>query len=151
MDNKDLEAIIKMAIENEVDAYQFYSAAAQKMKDASARDLFIELAEEEQKHCEILSNLDLSSLRKIPTDKLPDFDLSAEVDKPVLSIDMTFVDAIALAMKNEEEAMVLYAGLAAASDNPEEQKLFKSLSDMEKGHKARLEEIYSNAAYAEMW
>lgn len=151
MSNKDLVAIIKMAIENEIDAYEFYTAAAQKINDASATSLFLELAAEEKKHQEILSNLDLSNFEKIPTDKLPDFGIAEQIDKPVLSIDMTFVDAISLAIKNEEEAMLLYAGLALASDDAEQQKLFNSLSEMEKGHKARLEEIYSNAAYAEMW
>lgn len=151
MSNTNLEAIMQMAIENEIDAYEFYTAAAGKMNDPSAKSLFLELAAEEKKHQEILSNLDLSNFEKIPTSKLPDFGISEQIDKPVLSIEMTFVDAISLAIKNEEEAMLLYAGLAAASDNAEQQKLFTSLSEMEKGHKARLEEVYNNAAYAEMW
>lgn len=149
--NKDLAAIIEMAIEHEIEAYEFYAAAAQKMKDASVKNLFTELAEEEKKHQEILSNLDLSNYKQIPTYDLPDFALAENIDRPVLSIEMTFKDAISVAIKNEEEAMLLYAGLAAASDSPEQQKLFSSLSDMERGHKARLEEIYNNTAYAEMW
>ncbi|NLB88767.1 MAG: ferritin family protein [Syntrophomonadaceae bacterium] len=149
--NKDLAAIIAMAIQNEIETYEFYSAAAEKMKDASVKKLFTELAEEEKQHQEILSNLDLSNYSKIPTYDLPDYALAEKIDRPVLSIDMKFIDAIAVAIKNEEASMLLYAGLAAASDNPEQQKLFNSLSNMEKGHKARLEEIYNNAAYAELW
>lgn len=149
--NQNLDAIIEMAIGYEVESYEFYSAAAEKVKDASVKNLFAELAEEEKQHEEILSKLDLSSYNKIPTYDLPDFSLSERIERPALSIDMKFIDAISLAIKIEEETMLLYAGLAAASDNPEQQKLFTSLSNMEKGHKARLEEIYNNTAYAEIW
>lgn len=148
---ESLKSIIQNAIESEVESYEFYAAAAKKMQDASAKALFNELAEEELKHREILLNLDLSKMQPIPTDKLPDFGISEDVEKPVLSVEMKYVDAIALAMKNEEEAMTIYANLAKCSDNPEQQRLFEKLASMEKGHKARLEEIYNNAAFAEVW
>ncbi len=151
MNAQTLEDIINSAIESEVAAYQFYSAAAQKMTDPSAQALFSELAEEEKQHEETLANLDLSNMQSIPTYDLPDLGIAEEIEKPVLSIEMAFVDAIALAMKNEEEAMILYDLLSKCTDNPEQQHLFQSLSAMEKGHKARLEDIYKNAAYAQIW
>lgn len=147
----NLETIIKNAIASEVESYEFYAAAANKMADPSAKALFKELAEEELKHQEILKELDLSSMQPIPTDKLPDFKISESTDKPFLSIDMKYVDAIALAMKEEEEAMLIYANLAKCMDNPQQKELFEKLADMEKGHKARLESIYTNAAFAEVW
>lgn len=151
MDKRTIEDIIRCAIDSEIDAYNFYFAAAQRMTDPAAKALFAELAAEEKDHQVILANLDLSEIGPIPTYDLPDLNISENVDKPSLSIDMSFSDAIALAMKNEEEAMLLYAALAKLADNPEQKKLFQELSDMEKGHKARLEEIYNNAAYAEKW
>lgn len=151
MKEKTLEAIIISAIENEVSAYKFYAQAAQKMTDASAKALFNELAEEERSHEQMLARLDLSSFKAIPTYDIPDFGVAEGVSKPELSIEMSFSDAITLAMKNEEEAMLLYSALANLADAPEQKQLFQSLSDMEKGHKARLEEIYNNAAYAEVW
>ncbi len=151
MNKKTIEDIIRCAIDSEIDAYNFYFAAAQRMTDPAAKALFTELAAEEKDHQLILANLDLSEIGPIPTYDLPDFSISENVDKPNLSIDMSFSDAIALAMKNEEEAMLLYAALAKLADNPEQKKLFQELSDMEKGHKVRLEEIYNNAAYAEEW
>ncbi len=151
MGTTNLESIIKSAIDSEIDAYNFYLAAAEKMVDASAKALFNELADEEKSHELMLSELDLSAFKSIFTYDLPDFNIAEGVDKPVLSVEMSFADAIALAMKNEEEAMLLYATLAKVAENAEQQKLFQALSDMEKGHKARLEGIYNNAAYAEVW
>lgn len=151
MGTTNLESIIKSAIDSEIDAYNFYLAAAEKMVDASAKDLFNELADEEKSHELMLSSLDLSAYKSIFTYDSPDFHIAEVVDKPVLSVEMSFADAIALAMKNEEEAMLLYAALAKLSEDAEQQKLFQALSDMEKGHKARLEGIYNNAAYAEVW
>lgn len=151
MNKKTLEDIITFAIDSEIDAYNFYLAASQKMIKPAAKALFTELAEEEKSHQVILANLDLSELGPIPTYDLPDFGISEGVDKPNLSIDMSFADAIALAMKNEEESILLYASLANLTDNPKQKKLFQNLSDMEKGHKARLEKIYNNAVYAKRW
>lgn len=147
----NLDAIIKDAIQSEADAAAFYAAAAEKMTDASAKALFNELADEERSHEKMLAKLDLSAFKAIPTYDLPDYKTAEGVDKPVLSVEMSFADAIALAMKNEEEAMLLYASLAKVAEDAEQKKLFQALSDMEKGHKARLEGIYNNAAYAEVW
>ncbi len=151
MNKKTLEDIITFAIDSEIDAYNFYLAASQKMIKPAAKALFTELAEEEKNHQVMLANLDLSEIGPIPTYDLPDFSISENVNKPNLSISMPFRDAIALAMKNEEEAMILYAALAKLASNPEQQKLFQELSNMEKGHKARLEKIYNNAVYAKRW
>jgi rubrerythrin len=41
--------------------------------------------------------------------------------------------------------------LAASSQSAEQKKMFDVLAVMEEGHKANLEGIYKNAAYAEVW
>ena len=56
-----------------------------------------------------------------------------------------------MAMKNEQEAMDMYNAMAASSQSAEQKQMFDALADMEKGHKANLEGIYNNAAYAEVW
>jgi rubrerythrin len=64
---------------------------------------------------------------------------------------MKFVDAIVLAMKKEEEAMIMYRRFADASSNPEQKEMFLQLARMEQGHKARLETIYTDTAFVEAW
>ena len=50
-----------------------------------------------------------------------------------------------------EEAMNLYEKVAGASADPDQKKVFTELAKMERGHKARLEDIYTNSAFAEAW
>ena len=47
--------------------------------------------------------------------------------------------------------MNLYQGLSAASQDAGMKKMFDSLMKMETSHKARLEDIYTNSAFPEVW
>jgi rubrerythrin len=60
-------------------------------------------------------------------------------------------DAIALAVKNEEEAMDMYKKMADCSTDAEQKKMFQSLSKMEQGHKVKLEDTFTNMAFPEVW
>lgn len=151
MKNSELKDIINFAIENEVDAYEFYRDAANKVEDENLKQIFNELAEEELEHKKFLEDFLVSDADKIELDVEVDYKITEEIDKPKLNVDMTFRDAIALAMKNEEEAMDMYSNLAAACLDPEQKELFLGLVKMEQTHKTRLEEIYLNVAYAEVW
>ena len=80
-----------------------------------------------------------------------DYQISETVEEKALSTSMNFKDAIALAMKKEEEAMNMYKQFAEASDDDKQRKTFEELVKMEQQHKTRLEDIYVNAAYTEVW
>ncbi|HWQ66444.1 MAG TPA: hypothetical protein VN372_06200 [Methanospirillum sp.] len=45
----------------------------------------------------------------------------------------------------------MYEKFAAASIDADQRGVFEELAKMELGHKARLEDIYSNTAFAEAW
>jgi rubrerythrin len=47
--------------------------------------------------------------------------------------------------------MQMYTQLAGLSDDPGQKELFQSLASMERGHKARLEDLYTNMAFPEAW
>ena len=64
---------------------------------------------------------------------------------------MAFKDAIALAMKKEQEAMEMYQQFADASEGAKQKETFLELAKMEKGHKVRLEGIYTDIAFIEVW
>ena len=147
---EDYKAIILMAIRNEVEAYDFYSAVSKKTGDANTKKIFEELAEEELGHRRFLEGL-MSNVRPMQFDVTKDYKVSESVEKPKLSMTMKPADAMALAMKQEEEAMVMYEGLANSSSDLEQKGMFKSLADMEKSHKIKLEEIYTSIAFVEVW
>lgn len=150
MTGEEFKRIITSAIEDEIEAYQFYSDVAQKAQDSNARTIFEGLAKEEKGHRSFLEGF-LSGEKPIVIDAVKDYKISATVDKPKLSVTMKPAAAIALAMKNEEEAMNMYSGLAGVCSDKGQQELFESLARMEQGHKARLEEMYTNMAFGEVW
>lgn len=150
MSIEEYQRIITSAIGDEIEAYQFYTDVAEKVQDSNMRYIFTSLADEEKKHREFLEGV-LSGGKPLNIDESKDYRIAATVDKPKLSMDMKPADAIALAMKKEEEAMDTYAKLTEICIDEEQKELFGSLARMEQGHKVRLEEIYTNMAFTEVW
>ncbi|AFM40865.1 hypothetical protein Desaci_1888 [Desulfosporosinus acidiphilus SJ4] len=151
--NKDsFKDAITYAISNEVDAYEFYRNAAKKItSDKNLADTFEELAAEEQKHRDFLQDYLVGDIPEFQLDDFDDYHVSESVESPKLSTEMKFVDAIALAMKKEEEAMNMYKKFALATTDDRQKKLFSDLSRMEEMHKVKLEKIYVNSAFGEVW
>jgi rubrerythrin len=148
----NLKTIITLAIDNEIEAYEFYQNASKKItSNDNLADTFQELAVEEQKHRKFLQDFLDGNIQDFKIDGFNDYHIAEGVEKPKLTTDMKFADAIALAMKKEEEAMVMYKRFADSSTNENQKKLFLDLSKMEEMHKVKLEKIYVNAAYAEVW
>lgn len=151
MTREEYKNILKMAIGNEVEAYEFYKGVSEKAADANIKKMFSQLAEEETGHQKLLEGFLSGDACTMHFDETTDYKVSETVDKPKLSVNMKPADAIALAMKNEEEAMNMYMAFANASTDQGQKKMFQDLANMEKAHKAKLEEYYVNAAYAEVW
>lgn len=140
-----------MAVNKEIEAYEFYKAASEKISDESLKSVFADLAKEELKHKALLQGYLKNEGKELKFDETKDYKISETVEEKALSMDMSFADAIALAMKKEEEAMNMYNQFADISIDEEQKGAFLELAKMELGHKARLEEIYTNAAYVEVW
>ncbi|MEN6440404.1 MAG: ferritin family protein [Syntrophobacter sp.] len=147
---EEYKKILSMAVGNEIAAYNFYKGVCDKTQDANLRSLFRDMAEEEKKHKIFLEDC-ISGARPLKFAEVTDYKVAEIVDKPQLSLDMKPADAIALAMKEEEEAMRMYQGLAGSSGSPEQKEMFLALANMEKGHKVKLEELYTSMAFPEVW
>lgn len=150
MSGGSLKEIIEIAVGNELEAQSFYRSAALKAEDAYLKQVFENLANEELGHQRLLEGY-LNSGEKLFFAEAQDYGVSESLEEPKLSTEMGFVDAIALAIKKEADAMKMYQSLAEHSQNLEQRHIFLELVKMETGHKAELEEIYSNVAYAEVW
>ena len=148
---KNYKDILKLAVKNEIEAYEFYRDAACKIKNSTLKSTFDELAEEEKKHRLLLEGYLANDGQKMTFKANADYKVAETVETRTLSADMEFKDAIAIAMKKEQEAMDMYRQFADASESNEQKKTFAELATMEQGHKVRLEEIYTNAAFAEAW
>ena len=149
---KNYKEILKMAVGNEVEAYEFYRDAAAKMKDPAMKKTFMELADEESGHKVLLEGYLSNEMKDMKFSDEKDYKVAETVEAPqTLSTDMAFKDAIALAMKKEQEAMEMYQLFADASEEAKQKETFLELAKMEKGHKVRLEDIYTDIAFTEVW
>ncbi|MDX9929692.1 MAG: ferritin family protein [Bacteroidales bacterium] len=152
MKTLDYKEILKLAIRNEIEAYEFYHSAAVKARTENLESTFRELAGEEMNHRRTLEGFLLNeSLTLNFKNSRDDFKVSESVELPPLTTDMSFADGVALAMKKEEEAMDMYKKFAAASEDPGQKSTFLQLAAMEQGHKLKLEDLYTNAAFVEAW
>jgi len=145
----DAKKIIATAIDREVEAYTFYKSVADKVKDKNLKELFAELAGEEKKHREFLQAFltkDTSAMKFAPGH---DYKVGDALPSPALTADLKPLDGLVLAIRKELEAMQMYTQFANAAADMETQLLFTQLANMERGHKARLEDIYTNMAFPE--
>jgi rubrerythrin len=151
MDVEGYKKILSLAIDREVESYSFYRSAADKVKDPALKNMFTELAGEETKHREFLQGLMAKPSKDIHFDTHKDYKIADEKETPPLTTDMKPLEGLVLAIKKELGAMQMYTQLAARSTDAGQKKLFTELATMEKGHKTRLEDIYTNMAFPESW
>ncbi len=151
MNSEEYRSILSKAIDREVESYTFYRTVSDKVKDANLKKLFAELAGDETKHREFLQGLMTKDPKAIKISASKDYHVAEKVGAPTLSPDLKPLDGLALAINKELEAMQMYTQLAKVNADPEQQKLFMELASMERGHKARLEDIYTNMAFPEVW
>jgi rubrerythrin len=151
MDFKGYRQIIDQAIKNEIEAQLFYREAAERCKNAHLKAMFLTFAQEELRHRQILEGFRNSETTALSFAKVHDLHVAETVEEKALSIDMNPADAIALAMKKEEAAMRQYAQLAEATSDAAQQKIFRELAAMERGHKAKMEAAFVDIGYPEVW
>jgi rubrerythrin len=151
MKAEDAKKIISTAIDREVEAYTFYRTVADKVKDKALKSLFDELAGEEKKHREFLQAFLTRDVKTMKFAAGHDYKVGDALPSPKLTTDLKPLDGLVLAIKKELEAMQMYTQFASAAADLEIQLLFTQLANMERGHKARLEDIYTNMAFPETW
>jgi rubrerythrin len=151
MKKSEYVKILSYALESEIDANMFYLAIADKAKDTYVKHLFSELAADELKQAENLEGFLNTDAKAIVFLKGIDYKISETIVKPEITADMKFKDAVALAMKNEQNAMDMYNAMSDSSYNAEQKQMFEAMAVMDKSHKTILEDIYNQAAYNEVW
>jgi rubrerythrin len=151
MDLQEYKKIVALAIGEEIAASLFYQEASDKVEDPYLKKMFAEFADDERGHKRILEKiLNSESIKQYFRDSV-DFKVAETVVKPELSMQMKPADAIALAMKNEEDAMNQYLQMAEACDDPDKKKVFEDLATMERGHKNKMEKAFVDIGYPEVW
>jgi len=152
MDIEQYKKAITDAIKAEIEAKEFYEKIAKRIKDDNLAQLFSDFAKEEAKHEKILTNI--LNKEKISTSIFnfeKDFKVAETIEMPEVNDNMNLKDAIGIAMKNEELAMKKYLALAENCEDDQLKKVFQDLAAMERDHKFKMENLFVDVAYAEVW
>ena len=147
----DIKSILEVAIGREEEAYEFYANVAERMTNPAVKEIFGQLSQDELGHKMFLlaAQKDDQIVAKLPVPA--DYKVAEATELPALSIDMKPADAVALAMKKEQQSVELYRGLAQAASDPTLAAMFDNLARMELGHKARLETMFVDIGYPEVF
>jgi rubrerythrin len=151
MTQDEFKKIISNAISGEVEAFKFYSAISEKTQDSSLKRLFQEIADDEAKHKRTLEGYLEKGAEKIHFSETADYKVVDALPTPALTPDLKPIDGLVIAIKKELEAMQMYTQLARTSADEAQKNIFLELASMERGHKSRLEDLYTNMAFPEAW
>ncbi len=148
MFKKELE-ILKTAIINEQEGYQFYLMAAEKADDQEVKEVFLNLAADERDHESWLRTVYREILEKgqpgpVLMNELSDSPEIFSLDKLRNSGGLT-VSALHVGIMMEKESMDYYHRAAAEASIPELNRLLEALAEWEGKHLERLEEAYDFA------
>jgi rubrerythrin len=140
--------VVGFAIEKEEKAIDFYQKCSERATNPGIREFFRELVQEEQGHRDMLRGLDTVSLGGIKLDKVEDLQISDYLIDVQFSSDLTYQDALTIAMKKEEKAHAFYAGWKEKCVSEKAAKLFAILENEEAKHKRKLENLYDEEILA---
>ena len=148
MDFKDLEALVKFAIEKEIEAADFYETNSEAEMMSGKKQMLKEFAAEERKHQKMLEDYLATGVAKKLEDYkfkwVTDIKRSDYVDTIEYKPGMAYNELLLLAMKREEGALRLYNELLDKAESDDAKNLFKMLCQEEAKHKLALETLYDD-------
>ena len=141
-----LKDAIKIAIKEEINAYNLYMETSKKVSGAGTKKMLEELAEMEKGHrklLEVVFEKQKSDVlgKNIPGHNPAIADFLVEVE---LTEHSSVQDVMIFAMKAEEKAYNFYTELKKQFSGTALENLFNSLAEEEKGHKTKLEQEYED-------
>jgi rubrerythrin len=135
--------ILDFAIKEEEQAAAFYRELASRMDNAAMRKAFEDYALEEDGHKRKLLEVKAGKRFVSSREKVVDLKLAEQLVKidPFKS-EMSYQQALVVAMKKEKAAFMLYSSLAESATDPAIRDLFLVLAQEEAKHKLRFEVEY---------
>ena len=138
-----LDEILDMAIKDELRAANLYAKLAKSSRNKEIKEVFEQFSQEELGHKSKLERMKTGEKVVVSDEKVQDLkigDYLVEVD--VAREDLSYQDALIIAMKEEKSAFKLYSDLAARTDDPAAKEIFLMLAQEEARHKLRFEIEY---------
>jgi len=139
-----MDDVVSFAIDKEEKAMEFYQKCADRAKNPGIKQFFEELVQEEQRHRDMLKSLDTFRLEDVKLEKVEDLRIGDYLVDVKFKEDLTYQEALTLAMKKEEKAHAFYTGWQNKCIHEKTAKLFELLAQEELKHKRRIETVYDD-------
>lgn len=147
--------VIKQAITNEIEGYEFYRMAAKEAGNEESREAFVKLANEELKHADYLKQL----FDKLKSSSEDEFTLAFLVNPPSPNIydwrkmDNQFasvaMSVFGIGIQMEKDSIIFYENAREKTSYEEARKLYDILITWEKVHLEQFINQYN--LYKEEW
>jgi len=146
---QSVDGVLDFAIDREQEAVDFYTELALKVTRSDMKSLFKQFAKEEMGHKAKLQGVKqgkqlLSAEKQILDLQVGDYLVADEPTE-----DLTYQNALILAMKKEKASFRLYTDLAASAPGDDLKNTFLTLAQEEAKHKLRFEVEYDNEVMTE--
>jgi rubrerythrin len=146
----ELEAIIKNAIAQEELSHQFYRRMAKVVTHKDTQETFEYLAHEELGHKAFLESCLTPQGCKL-VGQAQNVHLAEMLAAPEFSEEMSPKEALVIAMKREEGSHRFYQTLASLQPPGEIRAFLEKMAQVELSHKEKMEYLYDNVAFPEVW
>ncbi len=146
-----LEALIKRAIQLEIEAETLYTNAAATVKDDAVRQRLQEMAAQERGHKtkleDILAGNVRWAIRRSKAEPVQDLRLSDHLVGGSLDANADYQDVLLFAARREKTAHEFYKAMGEMVDDKLTQSVFEMLAAEELRHKYVLEKTYEEVVY----
>lgn len=134
--------ILDFAISAEQEAVDFYNQLAENSKTEDMRYVFEDFAREEISHKARLTKIKEEGTFTLESKEIKDLKIADYTVNVKPTPDMSYQDALVLAMNKEKAAFKLYSALARRATDENMRDVFVSLAQEESKHKLRFEIEY---------
>jgi rubrerythrin len=137
-----VDEILDYAIDQEQQAADFYANLAGRAEKAGMKEILLEFAAEEQRHKERLLAVKNGDHELTPEQEVLDLKISDYLVEVDATDDISYQDALIVAMKRERAAYELYRDMAEKIPEGRLREVFEGLAKEEAKHKLFFESEY---------
>ena len=137
-----VDEILDYAIDQEQQAADFYANLAGRAEKAGMKDILLEFSEEEKRHKERLLAVKTGERELTPEQEVLDLKISDYLVEVDATDDISYQDALIVAMKRERAAYELYSDMAEKVPESNLRQVFVGLAKEEAKHKLFFESEY---------
>ena len=137
-----VDEILDYAIDQEQQAADFYAELAQSVETAGMKKILLDFSAEEKSHKERLLDVKAGDHELTPEQEVLDLKISDYLVEVDASENISYQDALIIAMKKERAAYNLYSDMAAKIPEGHLKEVLLGLAKVEAKHKLFFEAEY---------